>query len=420
MAKPEKTFFTMDDFVFKGKTVLVRVDINTPLDPKKGLQDSPRIAEHAATLKALSEKGAKVVALAHQGRPYSDDFVSLKGHAALLSKHAGLPVGFIDGLFSDAVLARVAKLKLGEILLLENTRFYAEETEEVKDGQAFLKSRFLQRLSPAADFFVNDAFSVSHRLQASVVGPSLFLPSCAGLVMERELNGLQRALEHAEHPNVYVLGGAKPDDVFELLKYACETPAVDKVLTSGILGELCILAGGFSVGPAKMKLLKENGFDALVPGLKALLARYSLKIEFPQDVAVLEGGKRKEYSVKSLSSAKGPSFDLGAKTISRYAQILSTAKTIYFKGPVGKYEDPLFAQGTREILRAIAGGKAFSLMGGGHSLNALEKFGIPQGKISHVSLAGGAVVAYLQGKPLPGVEALRQAYARGKKRPSVP
>ncbi len=415
----EKTFFTLDDFDVKGKTLLVRVDLNAPYDKKEGLQDSPRFVEHAQTLRELSEKGAAVVVLAHQGRPYSEDFLSLKNHALLLQKHVDKPVKFTDSLYSEEALQAIRSLKNGEILLLENVRFYSEETEEVKEAAQFKQSIYLQKLCSACDGFVNDAFSAAHRLQASLVGPALFLPSAAGRVMEKELWGLQQALEHAEHPNLYVLGGAKPDDVFSLLKFACTTPAVDKVLTSGLLGELCILARGFDVGEEKKKWFANEGRDSLLPELKRLIETYSSKIETPQDVAVLEDGKRKEYDVRQLASARGPSFDVGAKTIARYKQLVSSAKTIYFKGPVGKYEDSLFEQGTREILQAIAESSAFSLMGGGHSLAALEKFGIPKEKISHVSLAGGAAVAYLQGKKLPAVEALREAFKRGKDKPRI-
>ncbi|MBU1197849.1 phosphoglycerate kinase [Candidatus Micrarchaeota archaeon] len=411
----KKQFFTLDDFNFKGKTTLVRVDINAPFDAKTGLQDSKRFAEHAITLKELSKKGARVVVLAHQGRPFSTDFISLKTHASYLEKHVNRPVRFLDGLFSNTVLNEIRQMNDGDIVLLENTRFYSEETEKVPREDQFLKALMVKRLCSIADFYVNDAFSASHRMQASLVGPAFLLPSAAGRVMERELAGLSKALETAEHPNVYVLGGAKPDDVFTLLQFACSSKAVDKILTSGVLGELCLLAKGYDIGPTKRQWIRDAGYDALLPELQSLMEKHSSKIEFPQDVAIGENGARKEFRVTDLAQANGPTYDIGAKTIARYQSILSTAKTIYFKGPVGKFEDPLFEQGTREILKAVSSSKAFSLMGGGHSLAAMEKFSIPSSKISHLSLAGGAVVSYLQGKKLPGVEALKQAFRKTQK-----
>lgn len=412
----EKEFFTMGDFGFKGKTVLMRADLNSPLASDGSIEDSERIAAHADTLRELSSKGARTAVLAHQGRVFAKDFLPLKQHAVLLEKHSGIRVQYVDALFSDDALMKIKAMKEGDALLLENTRFYAEETADATDESQYAKTLFVKRLSSVADYFVNDAFSVSHRSQASVVGFPQVLPSVAGRVMERELNGLSKALEHAAHPNIYVLGGAKPDDVFGLLKFAAASDTIDKILVSGVLGELCLVASGVSVGYSKEFFFKQQGFDKITPELSQTLSSASEnKIVLPQDLAVEENGRRAEYPVSQLAS-KGSlmPYDIGRKTISEFSSIISSAKTVYYKGPQGYYENPLFEEGTAAVLKAVEASSAFKLMGGGHSLSALEKFGVDKGRISHISLAGGAVVEYLQGKKLPGVEALKASYAKLK------
>ncbi|MFH1258033.1 MAG: phosphoglycerate kinase [Candidatus Micrarchaeota archaeon] len=409
----EKEFFTMDDFNFSGKTAIIRVDINCPFNEQtKQIEDSERISAHAQTIKELSEKGAKVVVLAHQGRKGDPDFIPLQQHALLLSKHMGKNVNYVNDLFGENALNAIKQAQNNGILLLENTRFFDDETKKLEKPEGYSKTDMIKKLASICDYFVLDGFSVSHRAQASVVGLAYLKPACAGRVMQKELSGLANALDRAEHPNIYVLGGAKPEDVYLLLKYACSSPAIDNVLTSGILGELCAIASGADLGSPKSQYLKEKGFDTIIPELASLLEQHSSKIEIPLDVAIEENGKRKEYAINEIAE-KAPnsqSSDIGQRTISRYAQIISSAKTIYFKGPVGVYENPLFENGTKAILRAIESSNAFKLMGGGHSVSAVEKFSIDKSRISHISLAGGAVVEYLQGKKNPGLEALKYSY----------
>lgn len=411
----KKEYFTMDDFDFFSEITLIRVDINCPFNEQTGqIEDSDRILGHAQTIMDLSAKKAKVVILAHQGRKGEPDFIPLKQHAALLTKHIGKTVEYVDDLYGPKALARIKNMQNGAILLLENTRMYEDETKKQVKIEDYAKTQFVQTLSSVSKFFVNDAFSAAHRAQASLVGFPQTLPSAAGRVMQKELEGLQRALNYAEHPNIYILGGAKPDDVYLLLKFACSSDAVDKILTSGVLGELCLSAKGIDLGLEKQDYFRKNGFDALLPELKMLISQYPTKIEMPSDVAVEENGMRAEYSITEVASKANGKLtgDIGQKTISAYSQIITGSKTLYFKGPVGIYENPLFENGTKTILQAIENCEAFKLMGGGHSLSAMEKFGINRDRISHISLAGGAVVEYLQGKKLPAVEALKDAYLR--------
>ncbi len=410
-------FFTIDDFQLEGKKVLVRADINCPYNEStKQIEDSERIVAHSNTIKELSEKNAKVIVLAHQGREGEKDFLPLEQHASLLSKHSGKKVEFIDDLYGEKAIAKINEMANSQIILLQNTRFYDEETKKFENTEEYSKTQMVRVLSKLVDYFINDAFSVSHRSQTSIVGFPQVLPAAAGRVMQRELEGLQKALDKAEHPNVYILGGAKPDDVFKLLKFACTSTAIDKVLTAGVLGELCIIARGIDLGEAKNNHMKHRQYDKLLPELKELITKYSSKIETPRDFAVEENGTRAEFEVREIAQkANGKqTFDIGERTIERYKRIISTAKTLYFKGPVGVYEQPLFEKGTKELLLAFQDANAFKLIGGGHSLSAIEKFSIDKAKISHISLAGGAVVEYLQGKELPGVEALKNAFERDK------
>lgn len=404
-------FKTIDDFDVAGKTVLVRVDINSPFDAKSGkIEDNERIRAHAQTIRELAGKKAKVVVLAHQGRAGDADFIPLAQHAELLSRHAHKKVKYVPDITGPAALKEVRKLKDGKALLLENVRFLSEETLELS-AQEHAKSQFVRALAPLAQLFVNDAFSAAHRSQCSLVGFSAVLPSCAGRVMQREYENISKAAENASHPNVYVLAGAKADDVFKLLKHGCESKHVDKLLTSGVMGQLCLAAKGIDLGENTMRFMREQGFMEFVPAIKELLSKHATKVEVPVDLAVERGGQRLEVAADKLPVPEATK-DIGSKTAERYARVIREAGSVYVKGPVGVYEEPNFELGTRVIFNAVAKSKAFSLMGGGHTVSALEKFGIPRKKIGYISLAGGALLTYLAGEKLPVIEALEAAASR--------
>lgn len=401
-------FLTLDDVDVTGKTVLVRVDINSPYDKKTGqLEESERIRAHAQTLRELAKKGAKVVVLAHQGRAGGDDFTVLEHHAVLLSKHVHKKVKYVPDILGPTAIKEITKLKPGKILLLENVRFLAEETLE-RTPAHHAHSHFVKTLAPLAQLFVSDAFSAAHRSHASVVGFCAVLPSCAGRVMQREYENISLTSDRAKHPNVYVLAGAKPDDVFHLLKHGCESSHVDKLLTSGIMGQLCLVAKGYHLGTPTMKFMEKEGFLKYVEPIRHLLEKYPNKIELPQDLAIERNGQRVEVTLEKLPVSE-VTLDIGSKTAEHYADLIKTAASVYVKGPVGVYEQPNFELGTREIFQAVAKSKAFSLMGGGHTVSALNKFKIPPKKIGYISLAGGALLNYLIHEDLPGLAALRES-----------
>jgi phosphoglycerate kinase len=398
-------FKTLDDIEVKGKTVLVRVDFNSPVDPltQKVLDDTRIRAHGETTIRELVDKGAKVVVLAHQGRPGDPDFIPLKQHAELLEKVLGKPVKYVDDLYGEPAKNAISRLRNGEVLVLKNTRTYSEE-QKSKTPEEHARSEFIKALAPLADFFVNDAFSAAHRAHASVVGFSAVLPSVAGRIMERELRALSRVLENPEKPCIFILGGAKADDSLEISRYVLGNNIADYVLTGGITGHLFLVATGVDLGKPNMDFLEKQKVMGLVPGIKELTTTYRGRVKVPVDVAVEAAGKRKEILVKSLPTAH-PIFDIGTETIKEYAKIIMKAKSIVISGPPGVYERKLFLKGTKGVLEAVAESKAFSLVGGGHTVAAVHELGIAY-KMSYISTAGGALIEYLMGKTLPAVAAL--------------
>ncbi len=406
-------FRTLDDVNLKGKVALVRVDFNSPVDSQtQKVLDDTRIRAHGeTTIKELVEKGAKVVILAHQGRPGDPDFISLQQHSAILAKVLGKPVKYVDDLYGDEAKAAIKSLKPGEVVVLKNTRTYADE-QKSKAPEEHAKSEFIKVLAPLADVFVNDAFSAAHRTHASVVGFSAVLPTVAGRIMERELKALNQVLESPKKPCVFILGGAKADDSLEISKYVLKNGVADYVLTGGITGHLYMNAEGVDLGKPNMELLEKQGILGLVPGIKELMAAYPGKVKAPVDVAVEVNGKRKELLLSSLPT-EFQIFDIGAQTIKQYTQIIVKANSIVVSGPPGVYEKSEFMKGTKAVLEAVATSKAFSLVGGGHTVAAVQEFGLTD-KMSYVSTAGGALIEFLMGKTLPAVAALEESVRKQK------
>jgi phosphoglycerate kinase len=402
---------TMDDYDFKNKTALVRVDFNSNIDPKtKKILEAPRIqATGETTIRELVEKGAKVVILAHQGRPGEPDFAPLKQHAEYLSKVLGRPVQYVNDLFGEKAQKAIKQLKSGEVLVLENVRTYPDE---LKNGtpEEHARSEFVRKLAPLADVFVNDAFSAAHRAQISIVGFTPVLPSVAGRIMERELKALTKAAEYPEKPCIYILGGAKADDALKISRYVLKNNIADIVLTGGVVGHLFLAARGFDLGKPNVAFLQKKELMGFIPGIKKLIEEYSDRIQVPIDVAVEVDKKRKEISTKQLPTDY-QIFDIGASTIERYSRIVRSSKSIVFSGPVGVFENKEFELGTRKIFEAIASSKAYSLIGGGDTISAAEKFGMTQ-KMGYVSTAGGALIEFLMGEKLPGIVALEKVAAR--------
>lgn len=402
---------TIDDFDFKGKTALVRVDFNSPVDPEtKKVLDDTRIKAHGeTTIKELAKKGAKIVILAHQGRPGDPDFTPLKQHAQILGKILGKPVKYVDDVFGEKAQKAIKELKNGEILVLENVRTFPDEQKK-GTPEEHAKTEFVKKLAPLADVFVSDAFAAAHRAHVSIVGFTAVLPSVAGRIMERELKALGRVLQAPEKPCIYILGGAKADDSLKISQYVLKNKIADHVLTGGVTGHLFLAAKGVDLGKSNMEFLEKKELMGLMPGIKDLMKAYPGKVEVPIDLAVDVKGKRKEIPATDLPTAY-PIYDIGKNTVKKYSDLVRGAKSIVISGPMGVFENKEFAEGTKKLFEAIASSKAFSLVGGGHTIAAVEELGLAK-KMGYVSTAGGALIEFLMGEQLPGVVALEKAASR--------
>jgi phosphoglycerate kinase len=405
----------MDDFELAGRTVLLRVDINSPVDPATGeLLNDARIREHLTTIREL--KHSKVVLLAHQSRPGKDDFTTLEAHAERIAALLGHPVRYVPSLFGKPAIDAIEAATVGDVVVLENTRFYAEE-EALADAklEKMVNTHIVRRLAPHADYFVLDAFAAAHRAQPSLVGFCDVLPSLAGRVMERELTMLTRAVQDPERPKVIHLGGVKADDSIAVARHLLEKNIVDTVLTSGGVANIFLDATGIDPGEPTTDFLRRDlaDYDALRSESKELMRKFSRRILLPSDVVANEHGERRPMPVDSLP-AKFPIYDIGLDTIAHYVDVIDRAKTIFFNGPAGVFELEPFSVGTRELLTAVAEADGLSIVGGGHTVAAVERFGL-QDKIDHVSTGGGALINLLAGKELPLVTALRHSYKKFSK-----
>ena len=402
---------TMDDVDVKGKTVFVRVDINSPVDPEtKRILDDTRIRRHAETIRELVNRGAKVVVLAHQGRRGEPDFISLRQHAEILGSILGVPVKFVDDIFGERAKRAIRELKEGEVLVLENVRMWEGETKK-QSPEEHAESDLVKSLAPLCDAFVVDAFAAAHRPHASLVG---FAPVVsdyvAGRIMERELVALARVLRRPERPCIFVLGGAKAEDSADVAESVLGKGIADEVLTGGLVANLFLYSKGVDLGEPNVKVLEKKGFLELTERVKSLLGKFGDRIALPVDLGVeRERGVREEVVVEALPT-EWLIKDIGTRTMELYASKLREAKTIVINGPMGVFEEPPFDQGTRAVFEAAIESGGFVLAGGGHTVAALTKMGLA-GKVSYVSTGGGALIEFLIRGTLPVVEALKK-YSR--------
>lgn len=403
-------FYTIDDFDLEDKTVLVRVDINSPVDPNTGLiLDDTRIKLHAGTIKELSNKGAKTVVLAHQSRPGKKDFTTLEQHAGSLSRILNHEVEYVDDIFGSNARGAISRMQKGDIILLENVRFYSEEILN-RDPRAQAETHMVKKLAPLADYFINDAFAAAHRSQASLVGFAFKLPSGAGRVMERELKALYNALDNVKKPCVYVLGGVKVDDSIMVMEHTLENGSADYVLTTGLVANIFLKAAGFDIGTYNEDFIEKKGYLEYVKKAEKMMKKFRGKIKIPVDLALYVDDKRVEYPVSEIPDK--PIYDIGTETIKEYAEIIRSAETLFANGPAGVFEKEDFNIGTEDLLNAIASAPGFSIIGGGHLAAAANQMGLSG--ISHISSGGGASINMLAGEKLPVVEVLREVSSKGK------
>ncbi|MGC8993102.1 MAG: phosphoglycerate kinase, partial [Thermoplasmata archaeon] len=362
-----KEYFTMDDFDFTGKRVLLRLDLNSPINTETGeITDVSRFIAHLDTIKRLSN--AKVVILAHQSRPGKKDFITTKNHADVLSRLLRRPVEYVDGLFENFVLEKIRKMKDGEILLLENTRFYSEDVVLAEEPLSIQrKSHIVKRLSPLFDYFVNDAFAAIHRPQTTLVGFAEDLPNVAGLLMDKEITMLTRFLNDNTRPKLAILAGAKVDDSLKVALNFFEKNVIDKLIAGGLVANLLLIARGVNIGNVNIEFLKKElpDFEKLLDISRNLLNKYGEKIILPVDFAINKDNKRFEINIEELP-IEYPIYDIGLDTIEIFKREIIKAKSIILNGPMGVYEIPDFSLGTVEIFKTVSDVDAFKVAGGGH------------------------------------------------------
>ncbi len=388
-----KEYNTLDDFDVENKTVLLRVDFNLPLDKKTfEILDTTRIKLVLPTIQELIEKNAKIVILAHQGRKGSWDFISMEKHAKALQKLLGKEVKFVDDIYGEKATNAIKNLENKEILFLDNVRKFSEETEK-KSAEEHAKSELVQSLYPLADIFVNDAFAAAHRAQCSLIGFTNVLPSCAGRLMEKELATLEKVVKNPEKPCIFLFGGAKFSDVIVTIEQVLANKTADKILLTGLPANAFLKAEGYNLGEKNESALLEEGKTEHFEEIKKVLATFSDDIYLPVDFAVSENEKRKEINLNDLPSDYNL-FDIGEKTIEKFEEILTTAKTVFLSGPCGVFENPLFKKGTEKIFKFVADSEAFSIVGGGHTVAAVEQLSLRE-KISHISTGGGSLEKFI-------------------------
>jgi len=404
----------LDSFDYNGKTVILRVDINSPIDPvTKRIVNENRIKKSIPTIKYLRDHGARIAMIAHQGDTLDyQNLIPMQEHAEKLTAYLGSEVKYIDDVCGPAAREAVKALKPGEIILLGNLRYLSEEISTFEDAvklkpEEMLNTYLIRSLAPLADYYVNDAFAAAHRNAPSMVAFQELLPTAGGFLLLNEVEALTRVMEKPEKPSVFILGGAKISDAFGMMRQVLENGTADKILACGITGEVMLMAKGISIGPTKEKFIRDRSLDVFIKPAKEYLQNYPDKMVIPLDLAYEEDGKRAEIPVEKLPYDK-MFMDIGQKTIELFKKYIETAGTIFVNGPAGVYENKLFEDGTREIWNAIANAKGYSVIGGGDTVSAASRF-IDTGKINYVCTAGGAMVRFLSGVKLPLIEAMKKA-----------
>jgi len=402
-------FLGLDNVDVKGKTVLIRVDINSPIDPKTGeILDDTRIRECAPTIKELAMKGAKVVVLAHQGRAGDEDFTTLQKHAKKLSAAVGMPITYMPDLIGPFSINNIKMMRPSEIVLLENVRMLSEEGLNLTPEE-LAKTHMVRMLKSVGQVFVNDAFGAVHRSSSSLVGLAHVLPTYAGRLMERELNGLGKALS-PERPCVYILGGAKFDDSLRIIENVFAKGIADTVLPGGLVANALLVAAGADLGKPNIDLMNAKGYPKEAERAKRLIDQYGDKISGPVDFVVNAGGQPKVVSIEELPT-EFQILDIGPKTVEEYSKAIAGAKTVVANGPLGAFEKAGFEKGTFGVLKAMADSQAFTVLGGGHIVAATQAAGLAS-RMKHVSTGGGASITFLTGGKMPVVEALLSAAGR--------
>jgi len=404
-----KDFHTLEDFDFKNRTVLLRVDINCPLD-KTTLEiiNDSRVRRVVPTVRELMGKKAKVVILAHQSRKGKWDFIPMEQHSKRLSKHLNHPVKYVNDIIGDAAQKSIKELGAGEVLLLDNVRALDSETAKL-DMNGHADSDLVNALAPLIDYYVCDAFGAAHRSQCSLVGFPAKVPSASGRLMAKEIFALKAIFDEPKRPSVFVLGGAKFGDVSPMIDHVLGSNTADTVILTGLAGNAFLHARGTDLGEASLDVLKEELTDENVKAAQEMLAKYGQRILLPIDVAVERDGMRVNVLIGDLP-VREAALDIGKESAEKFRKVLLSSRTSFMSGPAGLYEKDGFGIGTKELMTAMIDSKGQSVVGGGHTIGAADLFDLTD-RFSYVSTAGGALETFLLGQKLPAVEALKYSFA---------
>lgn len=391
---------TVKDLVnLKGKRVLLRVDFNVPIDENGKILDWTRVNEALPTIRYLSEQKAKIILISHLGRPKGYEIrKSLWQIVLYLMKYFPTKVYFSNSLLGKEVEQQIEALPEGAIQILENVRFYQEETK--------CDMNFARRLASLGDIYVNDAFACSHRKHASLYGVARILPNAIGFLMEKEINNLNQCLQQPKHPFVAIAGGVKIDDKIKLLKKLIDV--ADIILIGGAMAYTFLVAQGIAVGSSIVSVQSVKTAQDILNYASSKGKKLLLPIDH---VAVKEKDKENDKKYKpevvDFIPEDMAGFDIGPKTIKMFEEEINKAGQVLWNGPLGKYEDDRFKNGTFKIAKAIADSKAYSFIGGGDSVSAIKKFGL-ENKINFLSTGGGATLEYIEKGTLPCIEVIQE------------
>lgn len=398
------TYNTLGDMNYRGKRVLLRVDINCPMD-KKTLQiiNDSRIRAIVPTVRELMGKKAKVVILAHQSRKGKWDFTDLSQHAVLLSKNLNAPVRYVDDVLGEGARKAIAEVGEGEVLLLGNVRAIDSESDS-KSMEEHAKGEIVTTLAPLFDCYVCDAFGAAHRSQCSLVGFEAVLPSASGRLMAKEMYALRTIFNSPRRPSVFILGGAKFGDIPHMIERVLGNGTADTVIVVGLAGNAFLMARGVDIGePSKVPLadeLTEENFR----NAQEVMAKYGQRILLPVDVAVERDGQRASVLTGDMAGA-GAALDIGDKSIEIFRKVIEQSKTSFMSGPAGMFEKTGFEAGTKALMTAMVESGGLAVLGGGHTSAAAERFDLAD-SMSYVSTGGGALETFLLKDPLPVIVAL--------------
>ena len=408
---------TLDEFDVAGKTVLCRLDLNQPVDRASGtLKSTARIEASVPTVRELSDRGARLVLLAHQGSDIEyKNFYCTKPHADVLSRLLGKPVRWIDDVCGPAARDAIRGLQNGDILLLDNVRFLSEEQTlfELKlrlthEQQA--KTLLVEKLAPLADLYVCDAFAAAHRDQPSLCGFEQVLPSAMGRLFEKEYCVVSELMASPAQPCVFVLGGSKIADAFLMMETVLASGVAASVLTGGLVGNILLAARGEAIGSGSLDFIYKSNYGEYIEKAKGIYERYADRIVLPADLAYVESGARRECAVGAVP-ADICAVDIGSRTAEAYRARILSAKTVFVNGPMGIFEQPETELGTKAVFEALGETAAYTVVGGGDSVTAAAKYHVKD-KLGYVCTGGGALIRFLTGEELPVVKALRGAAQR--------